>query len=116
MKMSNLKRKTDKKGYLNSHKVFPGPLVLSTRLNILIMLIAGLVVPIVIWVARILVPSIFIAYVPWLAVNDISSFMIWFIVGLFAGFAVSEFANLIPITGVLAIGTPFLRFFRKIFH
>lgn len=116
MKMANLKRKTDKKGYLNSHKVFPGPLVLSTRLNILIMLIAGLVVPIVIWVARILVPSIFIAYVPWLAVNDISSFLIWFIVGLFAGFAVSEFANLIPITGVLAIGTPFLRFFRKIFH
>ncbi|MHA1944188.1 MAG: FAD-binding oxidoreductase, partial [Candidatus Thorarchaeota archaeon] len=30
-KMSNLKRKTDKKGYLNPHKVFPGPLVLSTR-------------------------------------------------------------------------------------
>jgi FAD/FMN-containing dehydrogenase len=115
-KMSNLKRKTDKKGYLNPHKVFPGPLVLSTRMNVLILFIVGLVVPIVIWVARMLVPSIFLYYVPWIAVNDLPSFMIWFIVGLFAGLAVSEFANLIPITGVLSIGTPFLRFFRKIFH
>ncbi len=115
-KMSDLKRKTDKKGYLNSHKVFPGPLVLSIRMNLLIMFIAGLVVPIIIWVARLLVPSIFLAYVPWISVNDLPSFMIWFIVGLFAGFAVSEFANLVPITVVLSIGTPFLRFFRRIFH
>ncbi len=115
-KMSSLKRKTDKKGYLNSHKVFPGPLVLSIRLNVLIMFIAGIVAPIVIWLAGILVPSIIQAYVPWVVVNDLPSFLIWFIVGLFAGFAVSEFANLIPISVVLSIGTPFLRFFRKIFH
>ncbi|TFG97280.1 FAD-binding oxidoreductase, partial [Candidatus Thorarchaeota archaeon] len=116
-KMSELKRKTDKKGYLNSHKVFSGPLVLSTRMNLLIMFIAGLVVPIVIWVAKMLVPFIFLAYgLDWIAVNDFTSFLIWFVVGLFAGFAVSEFANLIPITGVLSLGTPFLRFFRKIFH
>jgi hypothetical protein len=116
-KMSNLKRKTDKKGYLNSHKVFAGPLVLSTRMNLLIMFIAGLVAPIVIWVANLLVPSIFLGYgLDWIAVNDLSGFMMWFIVGLFVGLAVSEFANLIPITVVLSIGTPFLRFFRKIFH
>ncbi|MHA2351595.1 MAG: FAD-binding oxidoreductase [Candidatus Thorarchaeota archaeon] len=115
-KMSNLKRKTDKKGYLNSHKVFPGPLVLSTRMNVLIMLIAGVVAPIVIWLAGILVPSILQAYVPWIVVNDLPSFLIWFMVGIFAGFIVTEFANLIPITVVLSIGTPFLRFFRKIFH
>ncbi len=115
-KMSNLKRKTDKNGFLNSHKVFPGPLVLSVRLNILIMLIAGLVAPIVVWLAGILVPSIIQAYVPWIFVNDMASFLVWFIVGLFAGFVVSEFANLVPITVVLSIGTPFLRFFRKIFH
>lgn len=115
-KMSDLKRKTDKKGYLNSHKIFPGPLVLSTRMNLLIMFIAGIVAPIVIWLAGILVPSIIQAYVPWVVVNDLASFLIWFIVGLFAGFAVTEFANLIPITGVLSIGTPFLRLGRKIFH
>ncbi|MFW9813299.1 MAG: FAD-binding oxidoreductase [Candidatus Thorarchaeota archaeon] len=115
-KITQLKQKTDKKGYLNSHKIFAGPLVLSIRMNILIMLIAGLVAPIVIWVARLLVPSIFLAYVPWIIVNDFPSFLLWFIVGIFVGFAVTEFANLIPITVVLSIGTPFLRFFRRIFH
>ncbi|MFW9974678.1 MAG: FAD-binding oxidoreductase [Candidatus Thorarchaeota archaeon] len=115
-KMSNLKQKTDKKGYLNSHKVFPGPLVLSVRLNILIMLIAGLVAPIVVWLAGILVPSIIQAYVPWMFMNDLASFLVWFIIGIFAGFVVSEFVNLIPITVVLSIGTPFLRLFRKVFH
>jgi len=115
-KMSDLKRKTDKDGYLNSHKVFPGPLVLSVRLNVIIMFIAGIVAPIVIWLAGLLVPSIIQAYVPWVVVNDLPSFLIWFIVGLLAGFVVTEFANLIPISVVLSIGTPFLRFFRKIFH
>ncbi|MFW9817560.1 MAG: FAD-binding oxidoreductase, partial [Candidatus Thorarchaeota archaeon] len=115
-KITQLKQKTDKKGYLNSHKIFAGPLVLSIRMNILIMLIAGLVAPIVIWVARLLVPSIFLAYVPWIIINDFPSFLLWFIVGIFVGFAVTEFANLIPITVVLSIGTPFLRFFRRIFH
>ncbi|MBY8997346.1 MAG: FAD-binding oxidoreductase [Candidatus Thorarchaeota archaeon] len=115
-KMSALKRKKDKKGYLNSHKVFPGPLVLSTRLNLLIMVIAGIVAPIVIWLAGILVPSIIQAYVPWVVVNNLPSFLIWFVVGLLVGFIVTEFANLIPISVVLSIGTPFLRFFRKIFH
>ncbi|MFW9980502.1 MAG: FAD-binding oxidoreductase [Candidatus Thorarchaeota archaeon] len=115
-KMSTLKQKTDKKGYLNSHKVFPGPLVLSTRMNLLIMLIAAIVAPIVIWVARLLVPSIFLAYVPWIIVNDLPSFLIWAIVGLLVGFIVTEFANLIPISVVLSLGTPFLRLGRRIFH
>ena len=115
-KMSNLKQKTDKKGYLNSHKVFAGPLVLSTRMNLLIMFVAGLVVPIVIWIARLLVPTIFAAYVPWIMVNDVTSFLIWFIVGILVGYVATEFVNLIPITVVLSIGTPFLRLGRKIFH
>ncbi len=115
-KMSTLKQKTDKKGYLNSHKVFPGPLVLSTRMNLLIMFIAAIVAPIVIWVARLLVPSIFLAYVPWIIVNDLPSFLIWAIVGLLVGFIVTEFANLIPISVVLSLGTPFLRLGRRIFH
>ncbi|MFX1485479.1 MAG: FAD-binding oxidoreductase, partial [Promethearchaeota archaeon] len=115
-KMSTLKQKTDNKGYLNSHKVFPGPLVLSTRMNLLIMFIAAMVAPIVIWIARLLVPSIFLAYVPWIIVNDLPSFLLWAIVGLLVGFIVTEFANLIPITVVLSIGTPFLRLGRRIFH
>ncbi|MFW9833737.1 MAG: FAD-binding oxidoreductase [Candidatus Thorarchaeota archaeon] len=115
-KMADLKRKTDKKGYLNSHKVFPGPLVLSARMNLLIMLIAGVVAPVVIWVAGLLVPSIFAAYVPWIFVNDLASFLLWFIVGILVGFVVTEFVNLIPISVVLSIGTPFLRLGRRIFH
>ena len=115
-KMAELKQKTDEKGYLNSHKIFPGPLVLSVRLNVLIMLIAGIVAPVVIWFARLLVPSIFAAYVPWIVVNDLTSYLLWFIVGIFVGYVVTEFANLIPISVVLSIGTPFLRLGRRIFH
>jgi FAD/FMN-containing dehydrogenase len=114
-KMSKLKNKTDPKGYLNSHKVFPGPLHLSTRIGILIMLAAGFIVPIAIMFAWWLVPSILTAYVPWLVVNDLTSFLVWFIVGLGIGFVVQEFANLIPISVILSIGTPFLRWGRKIF-
>ena len=115
-RMSKLKQKTDPKGYLNSHKVFPGPLYLSTRIGMLIILAAGFVVPIAIMLAWWLVPSLLIAYVPWVVVNDITSLLVWFMVGLGIGFVFQEFANLIPISVVLTIGTPFLRFGRKIFH
>ncbi len=114
--MSKLKQKTDPKGYLNSHKVFPGPLYLSTRIGMLIILAAGFVMPIAIMLAWWLVPSLFIAYVPWVVVNNITSLLVWFMVGLGVGFVFQEFANLIPISVVLTIGTPFLRFGRKIFH
>jgi hypothetical protein len=113
--MSNLKKKTDSKGYLNSHKVFPGPLYLSTRIGLLIMIAAGFVVPIAIMFVWWLVPSILTAYVPWLVVNNLTSFLVWFIVGVGLGFVVFEFANLIPISVILSIGTPFLRWGRKIF-
>ncbi len=115
-KMAQLKKKTDSKGYLNSHKVFPGPLHLSTRMGILIMLAAGFVVPIAIMFLWWFVPSILMAYVPWVVVNNITSFLVWFIVGLVIGFVVQEFANIIPISVILSIGTPFLRWGRKIFH
>jgi FAD/FMN-containing dehydrogenase len=115
-KMSKLKQKTDSKGYLNSHKVFPGPLYLSTRIGILIMFAAGFVVPIAIMFAWLLVPSILTAYVPWVVVNNLTSFLVWFILGIGIGFIVQEFVNLIPISVVLSIGTPILRFGRKIFH
>ena len=115
-KMSKLKQKTDSKGYLNSHKVFPGPLHLSTRIGILIMFAVGFVVPIAIMFLWWLVPSILMAYVPWVVVNNLTSFIVWFIVGLLIGFVVQEFANIIPISVILSIGTPFLRWGRKIFH
>jgi len=115
-KMANLKQKTDSKGYLNSHKVFPGPLYLSTRIGILIMLAAGFIVPIAIMFAWWLIPSVLTAYVPWIVVNNLTSFLVWFIVGVLIGFVVQEFVNLIPISVILSIGTPFLRFGRKIFH
>ena len=115
-KMANLKQRTDSKGYLNSHKVFPGPLYLSTRIGLLIMFAAAFIVPIVIMFAWWLAPSVVAAYVPWVVVNDIASFLLWFMVGLGVGFVVQEFANLIPISVVLSIGLPFLRLGRKIFH
>ena len=115
-KMSALKQKTDSKGYLNSHKVFPGPLYLSTRIGILIMLAAGFVVPMAIMFAWWLAPSILSAFVPWVVVNNLTSFLLWFIVGIGVGFVVQEFVNVIPISVVLSLGTPFLRWGRKIFH
>jgi len=115
-RMSKLKQKTDPKGYLNSHKVFPGPLYLSTRINMLIILVAGLAVPIGIMVAWWLVPSLLMAYVPWVVVNSITSLLVWILAGLGIGFVVQQFANLMPISVVLSIGTPFLRLGRKIFH
>lgn len=115
-KMAKLKKRTDSKSYLNSHKVFPGPLYLSTRIGLLIMLAAAIAVPIAIMVAWWIVPSILTAYVPWVFVNDPATFLLWAIVGVGVGFAVQEFANLIPISVVLSMGTPFLRLGRKIFH
>lgn len=115
-KMAKLKKRTDSKSYLNSHKVFPGPLYLSTRIGLLIMLAAAIAVPIAIMVAWWIVPSILTAYVPWVVVNDPATFLLWAIVGVGVGFAVQEFANLIPISVVLSMGTPFLRLGRKIFH
>ncbi|MHA1904004.1 MAG: hypothetical protein ACXABZ_06810 [Candidatus Thorarchaeota archaeon] len=115
-KMTRIKKTTDPKGYLNSHKVFAGPLNLSTRMNLLIMFAVGIIAPIAIWFVRWLVPSILDAYVPWLAVTNLSDFLLYFGIGLVAGLAVVEIANLVPISVVLSIGAPFLRLGRKIFH
>jgi FAD/FMN-containing dehydrogenase len=114
--MARLKQRMDKKTYLNSHKVFPGPLYLSPRIGLLIMFVAGLVVPIALMFAWWIAPSVLTAYVPWSVITDLKGFLLWFIVGIGVGFAVQEFANLIPISVVLSIGTPFLRLGRRIFH
>jgi FAD/FMN-containing dehydrogenase len=114
--MARLKQKTDSKGYLNSHKVFAGPLYLSTRIGLLIMFAAGFIMPIALMFAWWLAPSVLTAYIPWSMVSNPASFLFWFIVGIGVGFVVQEFANLIPISVVLSIGTPFLRLGRKVFH
>ena len=115
-KMAKLKKRTDSKGYLNSHKVFPGPLYLSTRMGLLVMFAAAIAVPVAIMFAWWLVPSILEGMAPWVVVNDIPSFLIWALVGVGVGFAAQEFMNIIPISVMLSLGTPFLRLGRKIFH
>ena len=115
-RMAKLKRRTDPKSYLNSHKVFPGPLNLSTRMGLLVMFAAALAVPIAIMVAWWLVPSLIGGFVPWVVVNDPATFILWAIVGVIIGGVAQEFMNIIPISVMLSIGTPFLRLGRKIFH
>ena len=114
--MSQLKKKTDPKGIMNPNKVFSGTLQLSLRLNLLIVLIAAIVAPIVLWVAGFFVADIINAYVPWLMITDATSVIIASILGLIVGTVVVEFANMIPISFVLTIGGPFMRLGRKIFH
>lgn len=115
-KLGNLKRRTDPKNYLNSHKVFPGPLNLSPRMGVLVMFAAALIVPIAIMFAWWLVPSIIGGFVPWVVVNDLTTFLLWAIVGAVIGGVAQEFMNMVPISVMLTLGTPFLRLGRKIFH
>ncbi|MFW9802174.1 MAG: FAD-binding oxidoreductase [Candidatus Thorarchaeota archaeon] len=113
--MAKLKRTTDPKGSLNPHKVFPGPLVMSIRFNLLILLAAAIAFPVFIWLAWLLVPTLMEAYVPWLIITDEISLLLAGAVGLVVGEVLVEFVNVIPISTVLSIGRPFLRFFRRIF-
>jgi len=115
-KMAKIKKQTDPKGYMNPHKVFSGPLKLSLRFNLLVLFAVAIVVPVVLWIAPMLVPSVFNAYVPWLAVTDIISGLFAFGLGLIVGAVVVEIANMIPISFVLTIGGPFLRLGRRIWH
>lgn len=115
-KMAKIKKKTDPKNYMNPHKVFTGPLRLSLRLNLLIVFAAAVAAPIILWLAGLIVPSILNAYVPWLIITDLSSILLAFGLGIIAGVAVIEIANLIPISFMLTIGGPFLRIGRKIWH
>ncbi|MHA2379803.1 MAG: FAD-binding oxidoreductase [Candidatus Thorarchaeota archaeon] len=115
-KMAKIKKQTDPKGYMNPHKVFSGPLKLSLRFNLLILFAVAVVVPIALWLIPILVPSVFNAYVPWLAVTDLVSALFAFGLGLVIGTVVVEAANMIPVSFMLAIGGPFLRLGRRIWH
>ncbi|MHA2301978.1 MAG: FAD-binding oxidoreductase [Candidatus Thorarchaeota archaeon] len=115
-KMAKLKKQTDPKGHMNPHKVFSGPLNLSLRFNILILLAVAVIWPIVLWIAPMLVPDIFNAYVPWLAVTDTVTALVAFGFGLVLGTVVVEIANMVPISFMLSIGGPFLRLGRRIWH
>ncbi|MFW9909408.1 MAG: FAD-binding oxidoreductase [Candidatus Thorarchaeota archaeon] len=114
--MARVKGKTDPKRMMNPSKVFPGPIQLSFRFNILILVIAAIAVPLVLWIAGILVGDVISAYVPWIIVTDLTSAILAFGIGLIIGVAAIEIINWIPITFVLTIGGPFLRLGRKIFH
>ncbi len=115
-KMARIKKQTDPRGYMNPHKVFSGPLKLSLRFNLLALFAVAAVVPLALWLVPLLVPSVFNAYVPWLAVTDLVSAILAFGLGLVIGVIVVEIANMIPISFMLAIGGPFLRLGRRIWH
>ncbi len=114
--MARVKNKTDPKRMMNPTKVFPGPIQLSQRLNYLILIASSIAVPIILWIAGILVGDLISQYVPWIIVTDITSALLAFAIGLIIGVAAIEVVNWIPITFMLTMGRPFLRFGRKIFH
>ena len=106
----------DPKKVVNPNKVFSGPLKLSLRFNLLILLVAGIAVPIVLYLAGLLFPSIIGAYVPWIVPVTTLDFIFAFWLGMFIGYILVEIVNLIPVGFVLSIGGPFMRLFRKIWH
>ncbi len=114
--MADLKQRMDPKKSVNPNKVFSGPLNLSMRFNLLIMVVASIAVPIVLYLAGLLFPSIMGAYVPWLVPVTVFDFIIAFWLGMCIGYILVEFVNLIPMGFVLSIGGPFMRLFRKIWH
>ena len=114
--MSELKKKTDPKGKLNPHAVFPGPMRLSLRMNLLILLAGAVAAPIALWVAGLIVPTILQGFVPWLMIDDLWSIFQAVVLGLIAATAVVEVANYVPMPFALTMGGPFMRLFRKIFH
>ncbi|MGY5853028.1 MAG: FAD-linked oxidase C-terminal domain-containing protein, partial [Candidatus Thorarchaeota archaeon] len=114
--MSKLKQKTDPGRKLNPHKVFSGPLRLSLRFNLLVQLAVAIAFPIVLWIAGLIVPTLLSSYLDWLMIRDLWSVFLAFAIGLVAGTAIVEIANMVPISFVLRIGGPFMRLFRKIFH
>jgi FAD/FMN-containing dehydrogenase len=115
--MARIKKESDPKGVMNPDKVFPGPLQLSMRFNYLILLIAAVAVPIVLWFVGLWFGVLLAAYgLSWIAVTDLTSAIYAFGLGLVVGVAAIEVIDYIPVTFVLSIGRPFLRFGRKIFH
>ncbi len=115
--IAQLKKKTDPKNIVNPNKVFPGPIQLSMRFNYLIIIAATIIAPVVLWLAGLWVGDIMAAYgLEWLAVTNLTSALVAIGIGLFAGVAVSEIANYVPINFMLTMGRPFLRLGRKIFH
>ncbi len=114
--MAELKKKTDPKGKLNPHAVFPGPMRLSLRMNLLILIGAAIAAPIGLWVAGLIVPDLLAGFVSWLMIKDLWTVFQAVIIGLIAGTAVVEVANYVPMPFTLTMGGPFMRLFRKIFH
>lgn len=115
--MARMKKESDPKGVMNPDKVFPGPIQLSMRFNYLILVVAAIAVPIVLWIVGLWFGVLLTAYgLTWIAVTDLTSAVYAFGLGLVIGVAVIEVVDYIPVTFVLSIGRPFLRFGRKIFH
>jgi len=114
--MARVKKKTDPKRMMNPTKVFPGPLQMSQRFNYLILIVAAIAVPVVLWIAGILVGDVISQYVPWILVTDIPSAILAFGLGLIIGVVAIEVVNWVPVTFMLTMGRPFLRLGRKIFH
>ncbi|MFW9800387.1 MAG: hypothetical protein ACFFD9_08120, partial [Candidatus Thorarchaeota archaeon] len=77
-------------------------------------LAVAIAVPVVLWLAGVLFPTIMNAYVPWLMITDLTSLLIAIALGLVAGTAVVEIANLVPISFLLTIGGTFMRLGRRI--
>ncbi len=114
--IARIKNNTDPKRYMNPTKLFPGPIQLSFRFNMLILIAAAIAVPIVLWLANILIGDLLSHYIAWILVKDIPTAILAFGIGLVIGVAAIEVVNWVPITFMLTMGRPFLRLGRKIFH
>ncbi|MGD2072309.1 MAG: FAD-binding protein [Candidatus Thorarchaeota archaeon] len=115
-RMVKLKKITDPKNVLNSHKVFPGSLNLSLRMNLLILTIGTLAVPAVLSLIGMFYPYILDTYLPFLNVQTLSGLTISIGLGFFLGAAVAALINRLSVSFMLSIGAPFLRLGRRIFH
>jgi len=114
--MSEIKQRLDPKKIVNPNKVFSSPLKLSLRLNLLIVLVAGIAVPIVLYLAGLWFPTIVGAYAPWIVPVTGPDFITASWLGLAIGYIVVEIVNQLPIGFMLTFGGPFMRLFRRIFH
>ena len=114
--MKRLKKVTDPMYTLNSNKLFPGSLNLSTRFRLLIMLIAAVAVPAVLYLLEILLPGILQTYLTILDVRNLIGLVTAMGAGFIFGALLSALINRLSVSFMLSIGAPFLRLGRRIWH